>query len=71
MNKTGNKCIECGEETVAIQLIDRGDLNVHYNNNYSTDDFKSKPRTYRINDRLATELCENRGRDTQTAVPKG
>ena len=69
MNKTGNKCIECGEETVAIQLIDRGELNVHYNQNYSTDDFKSKPRTYSIDGHLAAELCENCGRITLRAAP--
>jgi hypothetical protein len=69
MNKTGNKCIECGEETYAIQLIDRGDMNVHYNLSYTTDDFKRKPRTYHINGHVAAEMCENCRRITLRAAP--
>jgi hypothetical protein len=30
VNTTGRKCIECDAETVAIQIIDRGQRNIHY-----------------------------------------
>lgn len=43
MKTTGGKCIECGEDTYVIQMIDRGQKNIHYNFAYSTDDFKDKP----------------------------
>ena len=70
MNKTGNKCIECGQETYAIQLIDRGETNIHYNQNYTTDDFRSKPRTYHIDGYVFAELCDNCKRITLRAAPK-
>jgi hypothetical protein len=43
MKTTGGKCIQCGEDTYVIQMIDRGQKNIHYNFAYSTDDFKDKP----------------------------
>ena len=70
MKTTGRKCIECGEDTYVIQVIDRGQKNIHYNFAYSTDEFKDKPRAYKISGFVAAEMCENCGRITLRAAPK-
>jgi hypothetical protein len=69
MKKTGRKCLECGEDTYVIQIIDRGQKNIHYNFAYSTDEFKDKPRAYKIAGFVAVELWENCGRITLRARP--
>jgi hypothetical protein len=40
MAKTGTKRIECGGNTCAIQMIDRGQKNIHYNLACSTDAYR-------------------------------
>lgn len=68
---TGNKCSECGAETVAIQLIDRGQQNIHYEVVYAAAG--SKPRFgkgYEIAGKVGAELCEGCGRITLRALPK-
>jgi hypothetical protein len=42
MNKSGRKCIECGQETNAIQVIDRGQQNIHYDLVYAAGESKPK-----------------------------
>ena len=70
MKASGRKCIECGEGTYEIQIIDRGQRNIHYNFAYSTDDFKEKPRAYKISGFIAAEMCGNCSRVALRAVPK-
>jgi hypothetical protein len=71
MKPTGKKCLERGQETYTIQIIDRGQKNIHYNFAYTTDDFKEKPRAYAISGFVAAEMCEIFGRNTLRATPKG
>lgn len=57
MNKTGNKCIECEDETFAIQIIDRGQRNIHYELVYTTGDAKSVfGKGYPIEGKVSPEL---------------
>ena len=71
METTAKKCIECGAETVAIQLIDRGESNSHYEPVYAAGDAKRKfTKTYDIQGNISAELCQNCGRITLRAAPK-
>ena len=71
MNSTGKKCIECGTETVIIQIIDRGQKNIHYDFVYASGKSKSKfGKGHEIAGKINAELCENCGRITLRAAPK-
>ena len=71
MNTTGKKCIECGSDTVAIQIIDRGQQNIHYELVYAAADSKRKfGKGHDIAGKVAAELCEGCGRITLRAAPK-
>ena len=70
MKKTGKKCLECSGDMYAIQIIDRGQMNIHYNFAYSMDDFKKKPRVYTISGFVSAEACELCGRIAFRTVPK-
>lgn len=70
MKKTGKKCLECSGDMYAIQIIDRGQKNIHYNFAYSMDDFKEKPRAYTISGFVSAEACELCGRIAFRMVPK-
>ena len=70
MESTGNKCIECGSQTYAIQIIDRGESNSHYELVYAAGDAKRKfTKTYDIEGKVSAELCQNCGRISLRAVP--
>ena len=70
MNTTENKCIECGAGTVAIQMIDRGQQNIHYEMVYAAEASKRKfGKGHDIAGKVAAELCQNCGRITLRAVP--
>lgn len=72
MNKTSKKCIECGEETYAIQIIDRGQQNIHYDFVYTAGESKAKfGKGHDIEGKINAELCQNCGRITLRAAPKG
>ena len=72
MKETGKKCIECGEETYAIQVVDRGQKNIHYDLIYTSGDAKrSVFKGYKKEGEVAAELCENCGRITLRAIPSG
>ena len=69
MNKTGNRCIECGADTVAIQVIDRGQRNIHYDLIYASGESKPKfGKGHDIEGRINAELCGNCGRITLRAA---
>lgn len=71
MNITGNRCIECGADTVAIQVIDRGQRNIHYDLVYASGESKPKfGKGHDIEGRINAELCENCGRITLRAAPR-
>lgn len=71
MITTGYKCIECGQETSAIQVIDRGQQNIHYDLVYAAGDSKSKfGKGHAIEGKINAELCANCGRITLRAAPK-
>ena len=71
MIRTGTKCIECGQETSAIQVIDRGQQNIHYELVYAAGDSKSKfGKGHAIAGKINDELCANCGRITLRADPK-
>jgi hypothetical protein len=62
MDRTGNKFIGCGEETIAIQIIDRGEGNSHYEPVYAAGGAKRKfTKVYDIQGEVSAELCENCG----------
>ena len=72
MNTTGKKCIECGAETYAIQVIDRGQKNIHYDLIYASEDSKRNIFTgHKKEGKVAAELCDNCGRITLRAIPNG
>jgi ribosomal protein L37E len=65
MNKTGRKCIECGHETYAIQVIDRGQQNIHYDLVYAAAESKSKSgKGHEVVGKINAESCNNCGRVT-------
>ena len=69
MNTTRKKCIECGAETHAIQVIDRGQKNIHYELVYAAADSKRKfGRGHDIAGKVTAELCQNCGRITLRAA---
>ena len=69
MNKTGNKCIECGETTYSIQVIDRGQQNIHYDLVCAAGESKSKfGKGHEIEGKINAELCNNCGRITLRAA---
>ena len=69
MNKTGRKCIECGQETYTIQVIDRGQQNIHYDLVYTSGESKSKfGKGHEIEGKINAELCNHCGRVTLRAV---
>ena len=71
MEKTGHKCIECGTETVGIQLIDRCESNVHHEMEYAAEDARRKfTGVYDAQGKVLGELCENCGRITLRAATK-
>lgn len=71
MISTGKKCIECGAETIAIKIIDRGQRNIHYDMIYAVADSKrSILKGHDVEGQVAAELCENCGRITLRAAPK-
>lgn len=72
MNKTSRKCIECGQETYAIQVIDRGQQNIHYDLVYAARESKSKfGKGYDIEGKINAELCNNCGHVTLRAASVG
>lgn len=71
MQKTGNKCIECGQDTYGIQVIDRGQQNIHYDFVYAAGESKSKfGKGHDIEGKINAELCQNCSRITLRAAPK-
>ena len=71
MDKNGKKCIECGGETQAIQIIDRGQRNIHYTLIYTAQDSKrSVFKGYEIEGDVNAEMCEDCGRITLRGTPK-
>ena len=69
MNKTGRKCIECGQETYAIQGIDLGQQNIHYDLVYAAGESKSKfGKGHDIESKINAELSNNCGRVTLRAA---
>jgi hypothetical protein len=63
MKATGKKCIECGSETYAIQVIDRGQRNIHYDLVYAAGESKPKfGKGHDIEGKIQAELCQNCGR---------
>ena len=71
MNATGKKCIECGADTVAIQIIDRGQRNIHYELAFAAADSKRNVlKGHDFAGKVAAELCERCGRITLRAAPK-
>ncbi len=71
MTENSTKCIECGGETHAIKIIDRGQRNIHYDLIYTMADskrsiFKGHPEEGKI----AAEMCENCGRIALRGQPK-
>ena len=71
MSTTGRKCIECGADTVAIQIIDRGNQNIEYELTYTAGDSKrSVFKGHKKKGKVAAELCENCGLITLRAVPR-
>jgi hypothetical protein len=71
MNVTGNKCVECGGDTQPIQLVDRGQKNIHYELVYAAGGAKrSFGKGYDIEGKVAAEMCENCGRITLRAAPR-
>ena len=70
MDSTGKRCIECGEETSAIQIIDRGQQNIHYDLVYAAAESKSKfGKGHKIEGKINAELCNNCGHVTLRAAP--
>ena len=71
MEVTGKKCVECGHDTYAIQIIDRGQQNIHYEAVYAVAGSKKAfGKGYNIEGNIAAELCQNCGRITLRAAPK-
>ena len=72
MDKQSNKCIECGGETHAIQIIDRGQRNIHYTLSYTAGDSKrSIFKGHDIEGDVNAEMCQDCGRITLRGAPKG
>lgn len=70
MINTSKKCIECGTETRVIQLIDRGQNNIHYDFVYAEADSTRKfGKGHDVAGKVLAELCENCGRITLRAAP--
>ena len=71
MDKIGKKCIECGGEMHAIQVIDRGQKNIHYDLIYTSGDSKrSIFKGHNIEGNVHAEMCEDCGRITLRGTPK-
>ena len=71
MKTTGRKCIECGEETYHIQIIDRGQNNIHYELMYADEGAKRKFYSgVETAGKVSGEMCQNCGRITLRAVPE-
>ena len=70
MEQPLKKCIECAGDMVKIQIIDHGQGGLHYNLNYTNDEFKKKPRKYNMDGFVSAEACQNCGRIVLRAVPK-
>ena len=71
MEQTGRKCIECGGDTSAIKMIDRGQKNIHYELIYSAADSKrSVFKGLETEGTVAAEMCEQCGRIALRGVPK-
>lgn len=70
MTTADSKCIECGAAMVPIQIIDRGQNNIHYELVYAAADSSRKfGKGHDIAGKVAAELCENCGRITLRAAP--
>ena len=70
MNASNRTCIECGTETTTIQMIDRGQQNIHYEMVYAAKESKRKfGKGHDVAGKVAAELCQNCGRITLRAVP--
>ena len=72
MNNDIKKCIECGGETQAIQIIDRGQRNIHYTLAYTAGDSeRSVFKGHDIEGDVHAEMCGNCGRITLRGAFKG
>lgn len=63
-------CIECGGQTRAICIIDRGYYNIQYELVYAKAVQGIFGKEYYVEGTVGAELCENCGRITLRAVPK-
>ena len=71
MDKNSYECIECGGETYAIQIIDRGQRNIHYTLSYTAGDSKrSVFKGHEINGDVNAKMCEDCGRIALRGAPK-
>ena len=71
MDRGSGKCVECGGQTYAIQVIDRGQRNIHYKLIYTAGDAKPKfGKGYDIEGEVTAEMCEDCGRIVLRGAPK-
>jgi hypothetical protein len=71
MEKNRKKCIECGGETHAIRVIDRGQKNIHYELVYATGDSKRNVfKGHEIEGSVHAEMYEICGRIALRGAPK-
>jgi hypothetical protein len=65
MSESRNKCIECGGESQAIKIIDRGQRNIHYDLIYAAEEAKRSIYSgYKKEGAVRAEMCSNCGRIT-------
>jgi len=71
MTEKIGKCIECGGETHAIKIIDRGQKNIHYDLIYTLAESKrSIFKGHSEEGKVRAEMCESCGRITLRGKPK-